>query len=384
MKAKQLQENNVDIVPVTHEDIVFDNNGTNIPNKYQTKEDNTLNTTDKTIVGAINELFQNVSSGKELIATAITDKGVTTSSDDTFQTMADNIASIENGSTLPKWLVTGDSYLYARAMPTPRKDFSASTLNNKIYVFGGRDNDGNVLATSERYDTITNTWVAISDLLYQHFGTTASTVGNYIYIIGGNNGTYSSIKTDRYDSLTDTHTYMTDSIIYPYFSSEGVVGDKIYIMGLSNGGVASNTCSCYDTSIDTWSNITGMPTAGYSATASVVDDKVYVIGGYYQRLANECYDSLTDTWTTKSPLPANRYLFSSSVLDRKIYCFNGYGSSVGNTCICYDVDNDTWETKSNLNISRHGSIAETANGNIYIIGGVNGSSIKTENECYIK
>ena len=50
-----------------------------------------LNTTAKDLKGAINEVFQNVSNGKQLIATAITDKGVTTSSDSTFQTMATNI-----------------------------------------------------------------------------------------------------------------------------------------------------------------------------------------------------------------------------------------------------------------------------------------------------
>ena len=39
----------------------------------------------------MNEVFQSVSSGKALVASAITDKGVNTASDATFQTMADNI-----------------------------------------------------------------------------------------------------------------------------------------------------------------------------------------------------------------------------------------------------------------------------------------------------
>ena len=55
-----------------------------------------LNTTDKTLKGAINELFQFVSNGKELIASAITDKGVITSNNDTFQQMANNIRSIKD------------------------------------------------------------------------------------------------------------------------------------------------------------------------------------------------------------------------------------------------------------------------------------------------
>ena len=60
-----------------------------------------LKTNDKSnIVNAINELFQNVDNGKDLIASAITDKGVDTSKDDTFETMAINILSIITGGDL--------------------------------------------------------------------------------------------------------------------------------------------------------------------------------------------------------------------------------------------------------------------------------------------
>ena len=55
-----------------------------------------LSTTAKTLKGAINEVFQDVDNGKTLIASAITDKGITTSNNDTFQVMADNISKINS------------------------------------------------------------------------------------------------------------------------------------------------------------------------------------------------------------------------------------------------------------------------------------------------
>lgn len=59
-----------------------------------------LSTTNKTsLVNAINETFTSVSNGKSLIASAITDKGVPTESDATFQTMATNISNIPSGGT---------------------------------------------------------------------------------------------------------------------------------------------------------------------------------------------------------------------------------------------------------------------------------------------
>lgn len=59
----------------------------------------------------INELFQSVSNGKTIIASAITDRGVATSSTDTFQTMADNIMDIPTGGETKKKAVL---HVYAK------------------------------------------------------------------------------------------------------------------------------------------------------------------------------------------------------------------------------------------------------------------------------
>lgn len=51
----------------------------------------------KVITARMNEVFQSVSNGKAAVASAITDKGVPTASDATFNTMANNIRSIPAG-----------------------------------------------------------------------------------------------------------------------------------------------------------------------------------------------------------------------------------------------------------------------------------------------
>ena len=73
----------------------LDSKVTNVEDKIG---DEDLATASKTINGAINELFQSVSNGKSLIASAITDKGVMTSENDTFETMAENILLINTNS----------------------------------------------------------------------------------------------------------------------------------------------------------------------------------------------------------------------------------------------------------------------------------------------
>lgn len=74
-------------------------------NKLSTQDGATLigikdinnNFTSTNVEDALNEVFTNVSNGKTKIATAITDKGVATSPNDPFITMATNISNIETG-----------------------------------------------------------------------------------------------------------------------------------------------------------------------------------------------------------------------------------------------------------------------------------------------
>ena len=58
--------------------------------------------TTEQVNAAVNELFTSVSDGKSLIASAITDKGVATAADASFQTMRESILAIESGGGLPE------------------------------------------------------------------------------------------------------------------------------------------------------------------------------------------------------------------------------------------------------------------------------------------
>ncbi len=98
---KILKSNGQEILPITHESAVIDNDGKTIPEKYATKADmpstsnlasrtevgtlSNLKTSDKSsLVGAINELFQNGSNAKQRLIDALTAKGMTCSIDDSW------------------------------------------------------------------------------------------------------------------------------------------------------------------------------------------------------------------------------------------------------------------------------------------------------------
>ncbi len=73
-------------------------------------------------------------------------------------------------------------------MPTPRSTFIASVAGGQIYVIGGFD--GNVanpmsLAVVEAYDPVANTWARKSAMPTPRDNAMASTVDGKVYVIGG-------------------------------------------------------------------------------------------------------------------------------------------------------------------------------------------------------
>lgn len=73
------------------------NTAENNAKEYVGDKADLLTTEKATIVGAVNELFTDVGNGKGLIASAITDKGVSASGSDTFPTLAGKIGDIPAG-----------------------------------------------------------------------------------------------------------------------------------------------------------------------------------------------------------------------------------------------------------------------------------------------
>lgn len=107
----------------------------------------TLPTTSQTLKGSIRELFQYVSNGKTLIASAITDMGVTTLATATFEQMANNIRQITTGTTgtgdytdISYIESTGTQYINTRIVPTAstKIELVAEMSASKAYdhIFG--------------------------------------------------------------------------------------------------------------------------------------------------------------------------------------------------------------------------------------------------------
>ena len=79
---------------------------------------------DKTVNNALDELYNEVTTGKELVAAAITNKGITTTSADSYETMANNINNINVQNT--KWKFLGST--------KGKSKISISEDANELYI----------------------------------------------------------------------------------------------------------------------------------------------------------------------------------------------------------------------------------------------------------
>ena len=118
----------------------------------------TLPTVDKTsITNAITEVFQDVDNGKTLIASAITDKGILTSKNDTFQTMLENLCYIKAQPNSIGYIISTKSTVGSTEYITVvlNKDTTIYTESVISIDKSKTDNADGSITLSENYTTIT-------------------------------------------------------------------------------------------------------------------------------------------------------------------------------------------------------------------------------------
>jgi len=167
-----------------------------------------LLTEDQTLSGAINEVFQDVDNGKNVIATAITDMGVETGSNDTFETMASNISKITTG------IDTSDGTAIASEILTGKVAYVAGSR-----VEGTMANNGAVsqtLATEGASYTIPEGYHNGSGKVTANItNLTAANIASGV-IVGGITGTYdpsAGMTATAANILTGKTAYVAGSAI---------------------------------------------------------------------------------------------------------------------------------------------------------------------------
>lgn len=384
-----------------------------------------LETNNKTVIEAINEVFTNASNGKELIATAITGKGIIANKEDSFNILANKIKQIEAGNNndiakmgdnvyhlVFKENNYNDCYLIDTETVELIIDNSSCTIkatdmffnvlheiyihyNNQDTYVGNKASIGSTLNYTFAIPSqfigknfeikikykfaefiITkepNKWVAKANMISAKSRFTACSIGDDIYVIGGYRA--SNLATvELYD--TDKNKWASRANIPSSISklSSAVVGKIIYVIG-GYGTSYLNTVYSYNSTLNIWNTETNMLTSRHELISIAVGNLIYVVGGYggsgYLNTM-ECYNTSTNTWTTKTPMANARAGLGGGSIADLIYVVGGYtGNGYADVMECYNPATDTWTTKTSMPEGKKSFGSCVVKDKLYVAGGYN-------------
>ena len=170
-------------------------------------------------------------------------------------------------------------------MTTARSQATAIGHQEMFIITGGIDDKGNILSSTELFDSNNGQWYICSDLPQPHYWLQSVIVDNILYLLGGFNkddGYSPAVFTAPLDTLSRHQLNWKTYQDTPYHRSApvSVYGTYLLIVGGRKriGGKNTDVYKLNKVS-HSWEAIGHIPSARSSAAAVSTDDKVIVIGG---------------------------------------------------------------------------------------------------------
>jgi N-acetylneuraminic acid mutarotase len=266
-----------------------------------------------------------------------------------------------------------NTWVAKHSLPQGRIDHKAGTLNNIIYVVGGRASI--VTSTVVAYDRATNTWSSRQSLPSGRYSMNGvSTIGQRLYMTAGSQGNLGLTSTlFVYKALSNTWVQKADMPETGGCGVQGVIAGLLYVYS----GCAADRLFRYNPATNTWITLAPPPTSHHSGSGGVIGGKFYLAGGsheeggsYIAHAQLDIYDPATDTWTTGEPMPQRAELTAGAILNGKLYVAGGQVLQVESAALMvYSPVTKTWATKAPLPATRTRAAGASAGGQFYVIGG---------------
>jgi uncharacterized repeat protein (TIGR03803 family) len=233
---------------------------------------------------------------------------------------------------------TTNTWSTGTPLPTVTQHSSAAVVNNILYVFGG---DNGVTAPTNAvwaYSTKTKSWTSMAPMLTARNGTLAVVEKNIVYVIGGNlgNGANFVATVESYNPATNTWTAETPMAGAKDYAAGGLLGTTIVA---ADGAVASGQITGdtegYNATTNAWSELAADPTARTGSCSGVISSALYDTGGYINNngaatTVNESYSLSANKWTTTLlSIPQGTMYAAPAVDNGQLYCFGGWATLSG-------------------------------------------------------
>ncbi|XP_006819299.2 kelch-like protein 24 [Saccoglossus kowalevskii] len=232
-------------------------------------------------------------------------------------TFDDIVSAVKIGTDIMLFTLKGNAWLYNSSqrrwlqMKCPKNVnrffYGAASLNDNVYLVGGKNLEGTVYKSVERYNPVTNDWDNIPEMpTGVHYPAVTSHAGE-LYVIGGHTAKYHS---------------------------------------------PSGAVQIFNPDTNIWRRGADIPILTFIANALSIHEYVYVVSGEYGRMQR--YSPRNDRWEEAATLDQRHYLGTITVCNNKIYAIGGYSDfshserNISNSIECYDPQKNTWKTVSEM------------------------------------
>ncbi len=183
-----------------------------------------------------------------------------------------------------------NNWTEGKPMPGARTALTANFIDGKLYAVGGVDDVHNVVGTNYVYDPLTDTWTEKAPMPTARHHLTSSVVNGKLYAIGGRiygDGIPEPIAkalsnfdvNEMYDPVKDSWTKLEPMPSKRSGLASASIGNDIYVFGGEKVKGTFENNEKYDTIINTWTIEDPLPTPRLGLKAVANDDKIYVVGG---------------------------------------------------------------------------------------------------------
>lgn len=189
-----------------------------------------------------------------------------------------------------------------------------------IFVCGGRNEEGGILASAEMFDTWHGKWVELPNMRVRRAGTSAAPlIDKRLIVVGGydERGITTGLlrSTEIFNPLTRTWEFGADMCRSRWGHSAVALGDYVYVVGgcsLRPGMPQTDhfmqtlkACEAFDPRTGTWREIAALNTCRAGARIAACGSRYLVaVGGCddvfgHAEMLNTCeiYDAVSDQWT---------------------------------------------------------------------------------------
>ena len=224
-------------------------------------------------------------------------------------------------------------------MPSARTDCGLETIDDNVFLFGGKDGDFGVLNSTEALSLKTNKWNQRCPMNKSRSNFSTAVHKDKIYAIGGNegNGPGPTNTFECYDPKENSWTLLPNMTNAREGSTAVAYGNKIYAIGgfstpaEGHGGDWSilNSVEVFDIETQEWTFGPSMSIPRAGLTGVVYRQKIFALGGYDGDLpllrSVECLDLTqpSPSWSSAADMITGRSYFSATVVDDRILVMGG-------------------------------------------------------------